>query len=642
MQWVYTPYMLPLLLSAAVSGLLGIYLAGRRAAPGIRPFAVILLAGTTWSIFYILEIGSLTLEQKVFWAGIEYFGIAIIPVAWLTFSIQYSGHGGWLKPYKTLLFASIPLATVILFWTNAVHHLVWSEAGLDTSGPFPSLAITYGIWFWVFLVYTYTLLAAGAFLLLQSLKHTAQWYSRQVVPLIIGISIPWVGNLLYVFKVPPFPYLDLTPVAFSLSGLILLWGVFRFWLFDLVPVARAAVVESMGDGVLVIDEQDRLVDINPSAAHLLGVEASAIIRQKADTALARFPNLLGNHLAGNDIHVDFTVNEGEETRYFDVRISPIKDNYRHLKGRSLIFHEITEKRLAEQELERSHSILLATFDATADGIMVTNGRGKSVRFNRKFIDMWNMSPEIANSPEEQDRMAYILDQLSNPAAFYRLMNKLSVQPDADSYDVLELKDGRIFERYSRPQKIGDKRVGRVWSFHDITEQHRAEERLRFLSTHDILTGLYNRVYFEEEINRLEGSRQYPISLIVADMDGLKENNDRYGHQAGDAMLRRAAEVLRQACRSEDMVARIGGDEFGIVLPKSSANVAEAAVERIKQGMSHFHFGEIDIPISLSLGAATAQSGESLRTVFRQADKVMYQAKRAKRQRRTPGPVAEHD
>jgi len=642
MQWVYTPYMLPLLFSAAVSGLLGIYLAGRRTAPGARPFAISLLAVTAWSIFYILEIGSQLQTDKVFWSGFEYFGIATIPVTWLIFTIQYSGHGGWLKPLKTILLFLIPLATVVLFWTNDTHHLVWSSVALDTSEPFSTLAVTYGFWFWIFLAYAYTLLAAGSFLILQSLKHTAQWYSRQVASLMIGILVPWVGNLLYVSKISPIPYLDLTPVAFSLSGLVLLWGVFRFWLFDLVPVARAAVVDSMGDGVLVFDERDRLVDINPSAAQLLGVEPSAVIRQKVDFVLARFPNLGENYPGSSEKHLDFSINDGEAARYFDVRISPLNDTYRHLKGRSLIFHEITEKRLAEQELEKSHSVLLATFDATADGIMVTNGRGKSVRFNRKFIDMWQMPPEIANSLEDQDRMSFILDQLSNPASFYRLMNKLSVQPDADSYDVLELKDGRIFERYSRPQRIADKRVGRVWSFHDITEQHQAEERLRFLSTHDILTGLFNRVYFEEEINRLEGSRQYPISLIVADMDGLKENNDRYGHQAGDAMLRRAAEVLRQACRSEDMVARIGGDEFGIVLPKSSANVAEAALERIKQGMTHFHFGETDIPISMSLGAATAQSGESLRTVFRQADKAMYQAKRAKRQRRPPGPVAEND
>jgi diguanylate cyclase (GGDEF)-like protein len=142
--------------------------------------------------------------------------------------------------------------------------------------------------------------------------------------------------------------------------------------------------------------------------------------------------------------------------------------------------------------------------------------------------------------------------------------------------------------------------------------------------------LYNRVYFEEELNRLDGSRQYPISLIMADVDGLKETNDRYGHLAGDALLRRAAEILRQACRTEDMVARIGGDEFGIVLPYSESRVAEAACKRVTSMLNILRVGEIELPISLSLGAATANNGESLRKVLRQADKAMYLAKRSKR------------
>jgi diguanylate cyclase (GGDEF)-like protein len=275
-------------------------------------------------------------------------------------------------------------------------------------------------------------------------------------------------------------------------------------------------------------------------------------------------------------------------------------------------------------------LLLATLEATADGILVVNARGKMIHFNRKFAETWRIPADVEKRGDDQELMAFILDQLSNPAAFYRLMNKLSVQPDAESYDVLELKDGRVFERYSRPQKVDDRRVGRVWSFHDITEQRRAEERLRFLSTHDILTGLYNRVYFEEELNRLEGSRQYPISLIMADVDGLKETNDRYGHLAGDALLRRAAEILRQACRTEDMVARIGGDEFGIVLPYSDSQVADRACKRVTSLLNTLRVGDLELSISLSLGAATANNGESLRKVLRQADKTMYLAKRAKR------------
>jgi diguanylate cyclase (GGDEF)-like protein len=134
------------------------------------------------------------------------------------------------------------------------------------------------------------------------------------------------------------------------------------------------------------------------------------------------------------------------------------------------------------------------------------------------------------------------------------------------------------------------------------------------------------VYFEEELNRLENSRQFPICIIVADVDGLKETNDQLGHQAGDALLRKAADVLRQACRAEDLVARIGGDEFGIVLPFSDASVAENAIQRIHNILAVTRVGEGEIPISLSLGSANAANSEPLRKVFRLADEAMYRVK----------------
>ena len=102
---------------------------------------------------------------------------------------------------------------------------------------------------------------------------------------------------------------------------------------------------------------------------------------------------------------------------------------------------------------------------------------------------------------------------------------------------------------------------------DITQQKRAEDRLRFLSTHDVLTGLYNRAFFEEETTRMERGRHYPISVLMVDVDHLKITNDRRGHAAGDSLLRRAAAVLRAAFRTEDVVARIGGDEFAVLLPE---------------------------------------------------------------------------
>jgi diguanylate cyclase (GGDEF)-like protein len=162
---------------------------------------------------------------------------------------------------------------------------------------------------------------------------------------------------------------------------------------------------------------------------------------------------------------------------------------------------------------------------------------------------------------------------------------------------------------------------------DATARKKAEDYLKYLGTHDALTKLYNRAYFEEELARLRHSRRYPISMLVADLDGLKQANDTLGHQAGDNLLRRAAEVLRKAFREEDVVARIGGDEFSVIMPETDALAAEQALERVLSmtGVNNtFYQGPA---LSMSLGVATGERERELADTLREADDHMYVAKR---------------
>ena len=162
------------------------------------------------------------------------------------------------------------------------------------------------------------------------------------------------------------------------------------------------------------------------------------------------------------------------------------------------------------------------------------------------------------------------------------------------------------------------------------EQKLAEERLKQLATHDSLTGLYNRVFFEEELARVERGRLFPVSVVMADVDGLKLVNDTHGHAAGDEFLRLAAHALRCAFRSEDVIARIGGDEFAILLPDASEPVVEAAVQRLRNLILIHNPVNSRSALSLSLGAATIEKGQSLTEAMQRADNRMYRDKVAHR------------
>jgi diguanylate cyclase (GGDEF)-like protein len=174
------------------------------------------------------------------------------------------------------------------------------------------------------------------------------------------------------------------------------------------------------------------------------------------------------------------------------------------------------------------------------------------------------------------------------------------------------------------------------SIQDITARKQAEDYLKYLGTHDVLTGLYNRTYYEEELARLGRGRHWPVSIVIADLDGLKTTNDTRGHAEGDKLIRRAAEVLAASVRAEDVVARIGGDEFAALLPATDAAAALQAVARIHALVELNNKYHQTPTLSLSIGSASGVAGTRLPDVMREADDAMYVEKRGRSKRITAG------
>ena len=307
--------------------------------------------------------------------------------------------------------------------------------------------------------------------------------------------------------------------------------------------------------------------------------------------------------------------------------------------------ELMDLRLAERErsrreLEESLSLQRATLESTADGILVVGREGQIVSFNRRFKDMWRLPDDVVETGGDDRAIAFVCDQLVDPTSFVRKIGQLYKRPEAESFDMLHFKDGRVFERYSRPQRGSDGDIhGRVWSFRDVTERERIQSRLRHLADHDPLTGLLNRRRFEEELSeRVANAARYDTggAVLLLDLDNFKYVNDSLGHRTGDAVIRSVADLLRNQMRETDVLARLGGDEFAILLPYATndqaSHVAAKLLETLRRHRAVFRGKRLRLTTSVGVSAISEARIQTAEELMVEADVAVYEAKEAGRDR----------
>ena len=303
-----------------------------------------------------------------------------------------------------------------------------------------------------------------------------------------------------------------------------------------------------------------------------------------------------------------------------------------LAGAVVFVHYLRER------LDRDISMQRATIESTNDGILVVDNRGRWVTFNQKFVDMWDLPQDIADRGDDQAAVEFVVDQLLDPGPFIYKVRELYERPDAESYDELLFKDGRVFERYSQPQRVDGRTVGRVWNFRDVTERRRFEERLQHLADHDPLTDLFNRRRFEDELGReVARAGRYGRGgvVLLMDLDDFKAVNDNFGHIWGDEVLRRIAAILRERLRTTDILSRLGGDEFAILLPEGDEVQGRSLAEKLLRVMREESIktdrGEIKLTTSIGVVGLEALKGSDLDPLVA-ADAAMYRAKNEGRDR----------
>lgn len=309
-------------------------------------------------------------------------------------------------------------------------------------------------------------------------------------------------------------------------------------------------------------------------------------------------------------------------------------SYRYIEWRSqphgkMIYaaaRDITDRQKVQDTLKQSEARNRALVEAIPDMLFRYNCSGDYVDVQVKDINM--LHPMSRSACESDDIVGRNVKDLLPADTADSIMETIAVAIESGETQVLEYSykvEGQLQYYEARLVSSGKDEV--VSIVRDISKAKKTEQELQFLSMHDPLTGLYNRNYFENELERLGSSREYPIAMISADLDGLKLVNDTLGHKEGDRFILACAAVLKGALRGSDVLARVGGDEFALILPRTDEETGNTIIERIRKQIENYNSKRQGLPLSISLGLAVSENAmQPLGEAYAAADRVMYKDK----------------
>jgi len=529
MYYRIVPYSIAEFVTAVVALIVAVLAWRRRSASGGIQLALLMLAIFEWALCDSFEAAAVEQSTKIFWSQVVYIGAHTAPAFLLLFALNYTQDDKWLKPWLVALFFLPAFLTVGLAFTNQWHHLIWTGF---TPGPAGSNSLIYehGPWFWVEILIIYAILFYATLILIRYTVRARGPYKLQTVSLLVASITPWVGICLYIFA-NPFPGLDLTSISFTFTGIILLLSMLRFQLLDLAPIARETLIDNMKDGVLVLDEHNRVIDFNKTAQTLFGNLSTSSLGQDINELLSDRENILESLMGTNDKLIELPLTD-TTWQYTDIQIAPLQHKKDKAIGKLIIFRDATNRKLAELALQQANQRLQA--------------------------------------------------QLNE-------INDLQIQ-------------------------------------------------LRDQAMHDMVTGMLNRRYLEEILEKeiARAKREgYPISLVMVDIDHFKMINDTFGHKAGDQILQALSTLLCRHIRKADIACRYGGDEFVLALPNLTKEIAfqRAEVWRIAFQDMRLDYQGREVRATISSGIAIfPEHGDSFDLLLTAADKAMYAAKTTGRNR----------
>ena len=322
----------------------------------VRWFGFMILGIAIWALSYGLVLSSTNLEQMLFWINVEYLGISFLPVFWLFFLLKFTGNNKWLNPKYVYYLLLVPFITLLMVWTNKYHYFYFKSVSLDNSGDFPILILVNGPWYTIHNIYFYMVLVWGVILLINKYRKADQVFRKQNLTILIAVFIPWIAHILYLFGYRPMGHIDSTPFAFIITILFLSIGLARFKLLDIIPIARDKVIEAINEGLIVADNQDRVIDLNQKIRKILLIEEKNMVGKQLELILPEQSDLF--ELIKNRNGGQIQIKPINSELILEVSLTPLFENHQAYSGLIILIRDITERVEIENKVRLQSEQLL--------------------------------------------------------------------------------------------------------------------------------------------------------------------------------------------------------------------------------------------------------------------------------------------
>lgn len=641
MNWLqFNPLAIITAFSALFSAWLSLVAFRRRQMAGGLQLALLLAGTTTWNFFYTLELLSRPQILQVLFSKLAYFGILVTPVAWYLFGFVYNARLPRMSTRAQILLWCIPALTFFMVLTNEQHGLFWKDHLLYYHGKIIISRPIYGPYFWVHAGYSYLLLLGGTVHILQYARSSFSQNRQRAIVLTIGLIPAWIVNLIYLLGREPVAGFDLTPIGLFLSGMLLTWGLYRYNVLAIIPVAAETVLETIEDGILLIRARDHVIlHVNKSIYRLLAIPKNTpLLGKSLEEALPQLPALLSSSgieqvnghwlqtrmrfVQGNtdvlliylqDVTaVAVTQQELEKRNHFLDALNHLTNTILAENDRQHILNELA--RQSRDLLLVDHAILL---DTTPNEFTIISSTlpEESTRKNLQLLPLTTLNTTKVEIVYQSGC------ELQTLVIVPLLAQKIRMGTLVLGYYTQQHFDDRL--QANAVQVAGQIALGfsKLWLLDELQKQ----------AIQDDLTQTYNHRFLNLSGQKIFQEAQKsgcPFSVIFFDLDNFKSINDQYGHLIGDLVLSQIARRVRQNLAENFHLVRYGGDEFVILMPNAGLKQAqELAQELLALQEIPIPTPKGDIYAGISIGIATRTADiPNLESLLRNADHALYRSK----------------